>query len=94
MLIPCPHCGKRDSREFTYGGEAGLTRPAADSTDEKAWQDYVFQRGNAYGPHEELWHHTQGCRAWIVVARDTRTHAISGARHTARWAPDNGGEGA
>jgi sarcosine oxidase subunit delta len=25
----------------------------------------------------ELWFHTAGCHSWLVVTRDTRTHAIS-----------------
>jgi methylglutamate dehydrogenase subunit B len=35
----------------------------------------------------EHWYHAQGCRNWIVVTRDTRTHQISGAilaRETSR----------
>ncbi len=85
MLIPCPHCGPRDSREFTYGGDATLQRPDPDGADDKAWCDYIYARANPMGPHEELWHHAQGCRAWIVVTRDTLTHEITGARPTARW---------
>ena len=27
-------------------------------------------------PHRELWQHVAGCRAWLVVTRDVRTHAI------------------
>lgn len=85
MLIPCPHCGPRDSREFTYGGQAGRARPAPGETDNQAWTDYVHARSNPMGPHAELWHHTQGCRCWIIVTRNTATHDITDARHTARW---------
>ena len=31
------------------------------------------------GPLREHWYHAQGCRNWIEVRRDTRTHVISGA---------------
>ena len=41
--------------------------------------DYVYLRDNPAGPHRELWYHAGGCRAWLIVGRDTRTHAISGA---------------
>ena len=45
----------------------------------KAFLDYVYPRDNPAGPHRELWYHLGGCRAWLVVNRDTRTHEIFGA---------------
>jgi len=75
MRIPCPHCGIRGNDEFTLLGAAGLSRPAPDAPAE-AWHDYVHLRDNPAGPHRELWHHTLGCRSWLVVQRDTRTHAV------------------
>jgi sarcosine oxidase subunit delta len=38
----------------------------------------VYLRNNPAGPHEELWYHGFGCRGWLRVARDTRTHEIFG----------------
>jgi sarcosine oxidase subunit delta len=75
MRIVCPHCGERGNDEFLYLGAAGLARPAADATAE-AWHDYVYVRQNPAGPHKELWQHVHGCGRWLVVARDTRSHAI------------------
>ncbi len=46
---------------------------------EGAFFDYVYIRDNPAGPMRELWYHAQGCRNWIVVTRDTRTHEIFGA---------------
>jgi sarcosine oxidase subunit delta len=46
----------------------------------EAFHDYVYLRDNPAGPFQELWYHSSGCHAWIVVTRDTRTHVISGAR--------------
>ena len=43
----------------------------------KRWAGYVYLRDNPAGAHRELWQHTGGCRAWLVVTRDTVTHAIS-----------------
>ncbi|MEO0359233.1 MAG: sarcosine oxidase subunit delta, partial [Pseudomonadota bacterium] len=41
MKIPCPLCGPRDSREFSYRGDATyLNRPAADAGPD-AWDDYL-----------------------------------------------------
>jgi sarcosine oxidase subunit delta len=75
MRIPCPDCGTRGNEEFTILGAAGLQRPAPDAPAE-AWHDYVHLRDNPAGPHRELWHHSTGCRSWLVVERDTRTHAV------------------
>ena len=75
MRIPCPHCGTRNGDEFSYLGDATVRRPAADAPAE-AWATYVYSRDNPAGPHAELWYHAHGCHAWLVVRRDTRSHAI------------------
>jgi sarcosine oxidase subunit delta len=41
-----------------------------------AWVDYVYFRDNPAGPLDELWFHGAGCRSWLHVLRDTRTHDI------------------
>jgi len=33
-------------------------------------------RDNPAGAHRELWQHVGGCRAWLVVTRNSVTHAI------------------
>lgn len=81
MRIPCPHCGVRDVREFAYLGDAKSARPdpgAADALDQ--FISYVYSRDNPAGPHTELWYHAAGCQTWLVVERDTRSHAIMSAR--------------
>ena len=75
MRIPCPYCGPRDLQEFSYHGDATLKRPGAES----AFHDYVYLRDNPAGPHREYWQHVAGCRSWLVVTRDTRTHEITAA---------------
>ena len=75
MRIPCPYCGNRDSQEFAYRGDAGLNRPPG----EEGFFDYVYLRDNPAGPIREHWYHVNGCRNFLVVSRDTRTHEISGA---------------
>jgi heterotetrameric sarcosine oxidase delta subunit len=79
LIIHCPHCGPRDHTEFSYGGDATVRRPA-DGAPVETWTDFVYLRDNPRGPHEELWQHVQGCRAWVVVTRDTLTHSISATR--------------
>jgi methylglutamate dehydrogenase subunit B len=68
MRIGCPFCGERDSSEFVYRGSAR----------EGAAQDFaaVYLQDNPAGPHKELWYHAFGCRSWLQVTRDTRTHEI------------------
>ena len=80
MRIPCPICGERDLREFYYQGAASMIdRPAANA-DIETFADYLHNRDNPAGATQELWHHEYGCSAWLIVERDTNTHAISGAR--------------
>jgi methylglutamate dehydrogenase subunit B len=81
MLIPCPHCGPRIHDEFTYLGDATPCRPEAGAEGaEAAYFEYVYVRDNPAGTHRELWFHAAGCHEWLVVERDTRTHAIFAAR--------------
>ncbi len=79
MLIHCPNCGHRDSHEFTYAGDAERQFPALDAGQD-TWTAHVYERGNPMGRHEEHWQHTSGCRAVLVVERDTVTHQIHATR--------------
>ncbi len=76
IRIDCPQCGVRDYTEFTYGGDATLQRPTSDCDDQIIWHDYVYQRENPRGLLRELWQHSQGCRCWLEVERNTVTHDI------------------
>lgn len=84
MIIHHPLLGPRDSAEFTYLGDAALLdRPeVADSVAvdgaAEAFYDYVYVRDNPAGVHRELWYHEHGDRSWLIVTRDTLTHAIVG----------------
>ena len=78
FLIRCPYCGERAETEFSYGGEAGINRPLDPTAlSDAEWADYLFMRSNPKGPHKELWNHSQGCRRWFGVARDTLTYEIA-----------------
>jgi heterotetrameric sarcosine oxidase delta subunit len=81
-LIRCPHCGPRPKEEFTIRG-AALRRPDP-AADRDAWFAYVYLRENPRGPYEEHWHHSGGCRRWLVVTRDTLTHEQVDVRDIAR----------
>jgi methylglutamate dehydrogenase subunit B len=77
MRIKCPYCGERDAEEFGFFGAAGLDRPDPKAENaQKAFYEYVYLRDNPAGLNSELWYHRAGCRSWLVVVRDTRTHEI------------------
>ncbi len=80
-LVPCPHCGSRPKEEFTIKG-AALARPAPDAEPD-SWFHYVYLRENPRGAYEEYWHHTAGCRRWLVVCRDTVTHQVNTSQDAA-----------
>ena len=81
LLISCPYCGERDESEFSFGGEGGITRPQnPDELNDEQWADYLFNRTNPRGAHDELWNHAQGCRRWFSVERDTVTYQIASTR--------------
>lgn len=85
LLINCPYCGDRAETEFSYGGEAGITRPPnPDTLSDTEWADYLFMRKNPRGLHKELWNHAQGCRRWFEVERDTVTYVIRASRKLTR----------
>lgn len=87
MLIKCPHCGDRLSEEFTYLGDASPHRPVSvDPQAMEEWFAYVYLRDNANGRMREYWHHSGGCRSWIVVERDTATHEITASTGAGEWA--------
>ena len=76
MRLSCPLCGTRDRREFYYQGAAVMLARPAPEADEAAWQDYLHMRDNPAGVTRDLWHHEAGCGAWLVVTRDTVSHAV------------------
>ncbi len=77
MRIRCPFCGERDSSEFTYQGDANARRPSSDEAGvQSRFFEAVYLRDNPVGAHQELWYHVFGCRSWLRVTRDTRTHEI------------------
>jgi methylglutamate dehydrogenase subunit B len=77
MRIQCPFCGEQDSSEFSYLGAADAQRPDPNAPGTQAqFFEAVYLRDNPAGSHNELWYHGSGCRSWLRVTRDTRTHEI------------------
>lgn len=78
MRINCPHCGNRSLDEFVYYGDATVRRPDfAAATALEDFIQYSYQRSNTNGSHRELWYHSAGCHAWLVVTRHVTTHEIT-----------------
>ena len=65
-LVPCPHCGIRPKEEFTIRGDAAWRAlpPSRRRTPGSTTSIYATIRAGGY---EEYWHHTSGCRRWLVV---------------------------
>ena len=72
LIINCPWCGNRPEIEFRYGGEAHIARPADPSAlSDQEWADFLYNRTNPKGPHNERWRHTHGCGRFFNAVRDT-----------------------
>jgi sarcosine oxidase, subunit delta len=78
IVIRCPYClEQRTEEELTYGGEAGVERPAPDKASDVQWTDYLFMRMNPKGLHREQWCCSAGCGQWFKVIRQTVTHEVT-----------------
>jgi heterotetrameric sarcosine oxidase delta subunit len=75
ILLPCPHCGPRNSTEFRYRGEVH-SRPNPSQTDQVAWRSYLWNHANDADWTHELWHHATGCRRFLLLERHTVTNEI------------------
>ncbi|MDH3196175.1 MAG: sarcosine oxidase subunit delta [Hyphomicrobiales bacterium] len=77
FVITCPHCGERDLSEFSYGGEAHISRPQwRDDMSDAEWAQFLFMRSNPKGVFAERWNHAAGCRRWFNMLRNTATDDI------------------
>ena len=74
MQFNCPHCGPRAQGEFIYertvDSVVTLDMPA------EAAMETLFTRNNPRGIDDEIWRHTFGCRAWMIVSRHRVTNDI------------------
>ncbi len=76
IRIPCPHCGPRNSNEFTYVGEGG-PRPTVSPGDEPTeWRRYLYEKRNPAGWTTEQWFHASGCRKYFRAVRHTVTNEV------------------
>ena len=77
QLIPCPWCGPRAQIEFRYHCDAQAVPRHGHSESDAEWQDRTWHRDNHIGLHNEIWQHADGCRGWLVVARNNLTHVVA-----------------
>jgi len=78
MLIPCPHCGPRAQSEFIYERTVDSVVPL-DAPSQEAMAK-LFTRNTPRGVDDEIWRHTYGCRAWMILTRHRVTNEISESR--------------
>jgi sarcosine oxidase subunit delta len=89
LLITCPYCGPRPELEFSYGGEAHVTRAARPETVSDAqWTAYLYERANIRGVHAERWRHVHGCAKFFNALRDTTTDRFLATYKTGAPRPD------
>ena len=78
LLIDCPHCGPRAQVEFVYERTVdSVVEPDAPAADAMT---RLFTRANPRGLDDEIWRHSFGCRAWLVLTRHRVTHRITAIR--------------
>jgi len=87
MRIKCPFCGPRDVSEFAYFGDTARRPDPADPQAPARFYEAVYLRDNLAGSHDEFWYHTSGCRGWLRVRRNTRTHQILDATFASESLP-------
>jgi heterotetrameric sarcosine oxidase delta subunit len=74
LVIICPHCGPRNSDEYSFQGEI-VPRPDVTS-DAGEWRRYLYVKENAAGWQKERWFHVSGCRRFLNIERDNVTNEI------------------
>lgn len=77
MIIEHPLLGPRDAAEFYVMGDASLIERPEYEDGAQAIYEYLYLRDNPAGEHRELWYHEAGDRSWLVVTRNTLTHAVT-----------------
>ena len=86
LLVPCPHCGPRNSADMRYVGEAH-PRPDPNTASATEWRHYLYLRDNPAGWLRETWYCRSGCRRYFVLERDTTTNEFREAPIPGRKMP-------
>lgn len=84
QIFPCPFCGARDEREFSFLGPVGKLRPdtrpdmrsdASAEVSAAQWAAYLYDNPNPKGGAREVWMHLT-CGEVFVMERDTCTMEV------------------
>lgn len=76
IRIPCPHCGLRESDEFSFHG-VPKRRPEGSARQSPAdWRSYLYEQENRAGWVVERWFHVSGCRRFIDIERHTASNEV------------------
>lgn len=78
MQIDCPRCGPRAQGEFVY--ERTVDSVVTLNVTVEEAMSALFTRANPRGVDDEIWRHTFGCRAWMILTRNRVTHVIEAVR--------------
>ena len=73
LLVPCPHCGPRNSADMRYAGESH-PRPDPSTASPAEWRSYLYLEDNVAGWQRETWYCRAGCRRYFVLERNTVTN--------------------
>lgn len=73
LLVPCPHCGPRNSTDLRYVGESH-PRPDPNSASPQQWRSYLYIEDNPADWLRETWYCRLGCRRYFVLERHTGTN--------------------
>lgn len=73
LLVPCPHCGPRNSSDLRHVGES-KPRPNPSTASEKEWRTYLYMKENVADWNTETWYCRRGCRKYFKVERNTATN--------------------
>ena len=68
LLVPCPHCGPRNSADLTLVGEC-TARPDPSDVTPAAWRAYLYEEENPGGWTRETWYCRAGCGRFFVTER-------------------------
>ncbi len=68
LLVPCPHCGPRNSADLTLMGESE-PRPDPAATTPVEWRAYLYEEHNPAGWTRETWYCRLGCGRFFVTER-------------------------
>ena len=68
LLVPCPHCGPRNSADLTLVGESE-SRPDPSAATPVEWRAYLYEEHNPGGWTRVTWHCRMGCGRFFVLER-------------------------